>query len=144
MSHRVLDSISNEALQGAIVSLTASDGIPVAQIARLAGVAESTVYGWRSGDQTLSAAQYLRLSAGLLRHGCTRLTDLALDAGYRLDKSDTEMLLNGSIDDEMSELRMALADAVRADRAGSSEAALNALDSARTLVETAIREIETR
>ena len=144
MPQRILDSISNEALQGAIVSLTASDSIPVAQIARLGGVAESTVYGWRSGDQTMSAAQYLRLSTGLLRHGCTRLTDLALDAGYRLDKADTDVLLNGTIDDELADLRIALADAVRADRGGSAEATLNALRQARTLIDTAMKEVQSQ
>ena len=144
MSRQILDSISNESLQGAIVALTASDSIPVPQIARLAGVAESTVYGWRSGDQTMSAAQFIRLSSGLLRHGSTRLTGLALDGGYRLDKADTEVLLNGTIDDELAEVRIALADAVRADRAGHAGAATSALEEARTLIDTAIRETKSQ
>jgi transcriptional regulator with XRE-family HTH domain len=143
-SQEVLDSMGAESIRDEVIALTHADGIPVPQIAQKAGVSESTVYGWRSGDQVPSGPQLLRLAQGMLQHGNTRLLDLMLTEEWSLTRSDLRRLLDGSIHDDLSEMRMETADAIRADKAGNDRKTLQELRDAKDQLENAIAEVRAR
>ena len=128
----------------ALLALYHEDGLTVPMMARLAGCSQSLVYQWLSG-QNNPRGDYLFALASRLAHemGNYRLIRILLPPGTRIvdERSEHVPGPNGSIEDEITDATLVLAEATTAYRGLNPDALAEARHQLR-LIERRIEQEE--
>ncbi len=98
-------------------------------MAAMAGCSANMIYRVRNEDTDMAFAKVQALSLGLCRQGETRVARCLLTPDLRIC-DETEARVNGCIDDDVSDLLVAMGTAVSAFRQGDTDASLLALEQA--------------